>query len=106
MFAKPSTLSEVNVGDFEMGTEAVVVGTISPSLKKEKTYSLKVELILLSMGKAILRSTLNAEIPHSMLKGYAHEVSNYRINPLALGLSCSSVWNHIALGPRVQLIKG
>lgn len=77
MFAKPSNLSEVNVGDFEMGTEAVVVGTIRPSLKKEKTYSLKVELILLSMGKAILRSTLNAEIPHSMLKGYAHEVSNF-----------------------------
>lgn len=32
---------------------------------------------------------------------HAHE-QWYRINPLALALSCSSVWNHIALGPREQ----
>jgi len=37
---------------------------------------------------------------------FARECGNYRMNPLALCLSCSSVWNDIALGLREQLIKG
>jgi hypothetical protein len=39
---------------------------------------------------------------HMPLAEYVHEFGNYRINPLALCLSDSSLQDHIALGLREQ----
>lgn len=71
----PHNINEVNIADFGGGTEAVVVGRVTKGAKAG-TFIVNFELVQLTGNQAVAIAGLQATVPASKMRQYAHRMSD------------------------------